>query len=252
MLAISIISCDTENQSENLTTDTLEEHMGNKNMTTANTSGTILIEPSEYYDALSFDSIIELNSGIADIIYFPNTILPKEINVKFTTGTILTPKDAVLALSSVRDIMRIDDISYSVMEIDRREHMGFNVFYLKQIYKGLEVFNGSFEVIATFEGEPVAVSGYHVNGIDLDITPKLSSTKSKKSIKLEKGTKISSSRLIIYEVFDAYDEVISDSIDNIRLCWLFEIYSTDVLKQKEIIVDANTGDILSDIPLAIS
>ena len=200
----------------------------------------IQISKSEYFKALSLDDIACLNGGIPDIIFFPERDIPKEIKGRFTTGTIRTPEDAVAALTSVREIMFIDEISFICTEIEKEEHI--TSFYLQQIYNGIIVLNGTFRVIATSDGEPVAVIGLYISGINLETTPSLDAKEAKKSVTLERNTKISETRLVAYKDYD----------ETVYLCWIFTIRSRDPLKEKEIVVDANTGIIIASFPLVLS
>jgi Zn-dependent metalloprotease len=197
------------------------------------------IHQSKYYDALNLAEIMTLSGGMADVIYFPDSDVPKEIKGKFTTGIIKTPEDAVAALTSVREVMFIDDISFVCTGIEEEEHI--TSFYLQQVYNGIMVMNGTFRVIATPDGEPVAVIGLYINGIDLDTTPTLNAKEVEKSVVLERGTRISESKLVVYKDYDGI----------VRLCWLFTVSSRDPLKEKEIAIDANTGELVASFLLSL-
>jgi len=165
---------------------------------------------------------------------------PIDIRGKFTTGIIKTLEDAVKALSRLCEIKPIDDASFVCTEIEEREEI--KIFHLQQTYQGLIVINGTFRVIATHAGEPVAAIGLYVNGIDINITPALTVGEARKAFNLERRTRISTSKLAMYKDHD----------NVLYLCWLFTISSRNPLSEKEIVVDANTGRVLADIPLALS
>jgi len=203
------------------------------------------VEQHQYHKPLTLNDIQNLSNGTATITFIPNTNIPREIRGVFTTATILTTEDAIIALSSVRDIMLIDGISFICTEVEEREEI--RIFHLQQIHQGIIVFNGSFRVIATHSGEPVAVIGQYVNNINLDITPTLTAREAVRY--LPRGTSISSSRtgLTVYSVVYL---VIYEDNNGTHLGWLFEVDSRNVLNQRRVIIDANTGEVLADIPLA--
>jgi len=193
----------------------------------------ITIEPSEYYEALSLDDIFWLNGGKKAEIrrfgygYRANEI--QEIEGPFTSGVILTPEDAVKALTSVRDIMNIESFSYIYIANSPysyiNTHANRTAFYLKQVYNGVEVFNGQFTVYATNDGKPVRVSGMYINIVDLDTIPTVSSDEAKEVLNLNDGEWIYETKLVIYE-FGKVD---------IRLCWIFNT------NERFFLVDAQTG-----------
>lgn len=200
----------------------------------------VQVDASDYYDALCLDEIIAMSDGSADIIYFPDSGIPKEIKGKFTTGIINSPEDAARALSSVRDIMCIDDISFICTKVDKEEQI--TSYYLQQVYNGILVVNGEFRVIATPNGEPVAVVGLFISGINIDITPSFTAKEAEKSVVLERSTRVSQVALVVYK----------DYSDEIFLCWMLTINSRDPLKEREVIINAKTCELITSIPHSIS
>jgi len=196
----------------------------------SNTFELIIIEPSEYYEALSREDIILLSGGNAEFIRFGFD--NPQIKGIFTTGTILTPEDAVKALTSVRDIMNIGSFSYFVTKSAHHD----NAFYLTQEYKGIEVYNGYFRVHATIEGEPLSVTGRYLNIVDLNVIPTLSSDEARKLIPSDIKT-IWETRLVVYERYD---------IKTIHLCWIFDY------DERRAVVDAHTGEVIVDGATIIS
>ena len=213
--------------------------VGNRS-TINNISIPMHITEPEYYEDLSLDDIKKLNGGTVEIIYLPDINIPKEIKGKFTNGTIKSEEDAIASLASVRTLMHINEISYVCVDIVEDEHI--KSFYLQQVYNGVIVLNGTFRVIATYEGEPVAIIGIYINGIEIDTTPLVAINDAKKSVILEKGTKISETKIAVYK----------DDDEIVHLCWLFDIYSREPLKNKTIVVDAYTGKYIIEYPHAIS
>jgi hypothetical protein len=200
----------------------------------------IQVEDAQFYEALSLNDIEELSGGTVDVVYFPDIDIPKEITGVFSPGTIKTPEDAVLALTSVRDIMCIDSFSFVCVEIEERKRN--RMFHLQQVYKGLSVENGNFRVVAGYDGEPLAVAGLYIAGIDLDITPKLTSREGERYTKIDSAMKVVFSELVIYQ----------DAEKMMHLSWKYNISSKNPLEAKTVFVDAKTGEFLAETPVAIS
>jgi hypothetical protein len=198
-----------------------------------NGSTHIVIRPSKYYEALSIEDIIDLTDGDVTIRRYNRGYGYRggnisEISGRFTTGTILTPRDAVRALTSVRDIMNIGSFSYICTEGRKGE------YHLQQIYKGVEIINGRFEILATDEGIPLFIGGWHVDVGKLNPNPSISSCIARESIHFEEGTWISETKLIIYQTYEG----------EIHLCWYFQMNSIYIDQRQGILVDAHTGDFI--------
>jgi Zn-dependent metalloprotease len=189
---------------------------------------------------LTIDEIINLNDGVIAIQYDRGTGLPYIIRGLFTTRKINSAKDAVKALSSIRSIMRIDQLSFTCTKKEKTED--YRVFYLQQLYKGIMVYGGFFKVTARNTGEPYELIGSYVSGIELDITPELTATEASNNISLHEGRRISETLLVIY----------TDPEEDVRLSWRYTIVIGDIVYEKYIFVDANTGESLAVVPLIIN
>jgi hypothetical protein len=199
----------------------------------SNKSEIIHIRPSQYLEALTIEEIIELNDGDVNIRLYNQDWGHQAGEVRrisgiFSTATILTPKDAVIALTSVRDVFGIESFSYIVTEVSE------GTFSLRQAYKGIEVWNGGFEVLATDKGVPLAVGGRYVNVGNIDVIPRISSDEVKDKYHLtwtDDGKPIAladDERLFIYITLEG----------EILLCWVFGI-------SQLFFIDAHTGDFIS-------
>jgi hypothetical protein len=200
----------------------------------------VQVSQADQIESLSQDDIIALNYGEVEIIQRPKTDLLLEVNGKFTTLRVLTAEDAVLSLASVKDLFGIENLSFVCLEIDDRESM--QAFFLQQLYNGLPVEGGSFAVYAEKDGETIAVRGRHVSGISVDAVPALDAKSLAANLDMEKGSKILSAQLVIFALFDD---------DDPRLAWKFNVAGNSISSDKNLYADANTGDILGEVPLII-
>lgn len=195
----------------------------------------IFIEPSDYLEALSMNDILELNDGEVGRVRGVNggsgAIL--EIRGIFSTETILSPKDAVLALTSVRDIMNIKNFSFTATYSEIYSTDSRNSFELIQVHEGVEVLNGGFRVHATAEeGVPIFFVGNYYDVGNINTTPRISARRARRAFKLEEDVFVVETKLIIYEVDNG----------DLRLCWHF----LDSTYFRFFVVDANNGKLIAE------
>jgi hypothetical protein len=191
-------------------------------------------------DALSIEDIKAPGHDPVEIIRDPATGLPWQINGKFTPRIILTPQDAVLALTDMRDIMNISDFAFACADVDE-SRVALRVFTLEQLYLGIPVTDGRFRVIATKDGEAAAVSGVFRQDIDVDPIPKIPEKDAEKALSLGKEMRIEAVRLAIFTLPKKPP----------ALCWEYRIASADVLGGKTVYIDAATGEVSADISTAV-
>jgi hypothetical protein len=191
-------------------------------------------------DALSMEELTAPGRGPIEIIRDPETGLPRQINGRFTSRIVLTPQDAVLALTDVRSVMNISDFAFACADTDE-SRVALRVFTLEQLYRGIPVTGGSFRVFATKDGEAAAVSGVYRRDIDIDPTPKIQEKTAEKSVPLGKGMRIEAVRLTIF----------TPPGKSPALCWEYRVASADVLGGKTVYIDAVTGAVSAEIPSAV-
>jgi hypothetical protein len=199
-------------------------------------------DQSEWNEDLSIDDINAMNDGVADIILTPMTGVPREIKGKFSTQNILSAEDAVLAVSSVRGIFGINDLSFACTKIDE-EHKTLRVFTLMQLYNGLAVNGGGFTVYATKNGEASAIRGNYVPDLNLDTNPTFDIKELIGELNIEKGTKVISAELVV--------NAISGEVAPF-LAWKFHVKGNSPLTEKYVYIDANSGEVSGEFPTARS
>jgi hypothetical protein len=186
----------------------------------------ITIDPADYSQALTVEDIIALNNG--DV-----RITTRDVVGVFTPELILSPEDAVKSLTSVRDILNIGSFSYTYRMINPERYS------LRQNYKGVEVYHGSFNVYATIEGIPKTVTGHYINVGDIDVIPRISFQEALNSLELNEDARIWRARLTIWNTGSYSND------GDIYLCWFFEASEGETLSG-DIVVDAHTGKIVSE------
>ncbi|MDR2087884.1 MAG: hypothetical protein LBP73_00835 [Clostridiales Family XIII bacterium] len=189
---------------------------------------------------LSLEDIIALNHGDVEIIRDPATDIPRQINGIFTTRSILSEEDAVLALLSVRGILGIESSNFACIDIDdSRENL--RVFSLEQLHNGLSVWGGGFRVTASKTGAPVSVGGTFQRGIEIETTPRLDEQEACKRVTLKSGQKTKKVQLMVFTAPDSEP----------RLSWQIVVGAKNPLDEKLVMVDALSGSVLAEYPLAI-
>ena len=200
----------------------------------------IIISQSDFLRDLSENDLAFLNGGALQITRDPTTNLPRMIEGKFSEKIILTAEDAILSLSSVRSIMSIGELSYSCISIDD-DRNEYRVFSLKQIYSGVPVDGGEFQVITLKNGEPAAIRGAYQRVADIDTIPIVSESDAKEILKNECGAVARSVELVIFT-----------SLENPTcLSWKYYTKAKNPLDEKIVYINAIDGKLLAEYPVAI-
>jgi hypothetical protein len=199
----------------------------------------IPVENMTFDESVTIDEIKVNSDGAVEVITSPGTGLPREITGKFSDRSILSAEDALASLGGVRDIMGIKTFAYASERVEERSKI--RLFFLRQIYKGLPVIEGQFTVIATIAGEAYAIRGNYVNIEGVGVSPQMREADAKSLLGIADSDKPGKGRLVIY----------SDIDTPAALCWEFRINADRPSDKRYIYQDANTGEILEDIPVAI-
>ena len=173
----------------------------------------------------------------SQIAYHYENKVPNFIDGSFSNRLVKSSKDALLALNDIKDKMGIQDaIKEFVLE---REEKSENITYyrFKQVYNKISVYNQKIIVSVDQNKKILGMSGYYIPNIDIDITAKLDKEKAEKIAitNLGENAKIVSNELSIFVQ------------DSQKLIYVVNGYSNS--KASEILIDANSGDILDEVDL---
>lgn len=194
----------------------------------------IIVSDTELSKPLTLKEIESLNTGNVQIIRSPETRSVKEIRGVFSTHTILSERDAVLALGSVRDIMDISDFSFYCSQVDERTNS--SVYILTQMYNGIPVMGYGFRIGVSKDGTPMFITGAFRNNINIHVNPVYSANKCAEFLPLSSNERIRQAELVIYVM-----------ADEDFLCWKYYIETDDPVQCRTICCDAITGDIIEVI-----
>lgn len=199
----------------------------------------IPVAEDSFSEDFSEQDLRENHPGAIEILYSAETNQPKEIRGVFSSHTIFSEQDAVIALGSIRSFLGITDFSFCCVGTEYGD--GFVVFDLAQLYHGIPVMDYGFRVAAKTDGTPLYVSGSYQSNIQIETVPVFNAETCAKGISLSAGERITSAELVI---------VIETGIPH--LCWKYRIESKDPLYDYFLCWDALTNCMTKTIPLAIS
>lgn len=242
--SICLCSCGIEKGSKNSDTEegTSSNMITERKIEDVQDSYEEIKKDPESYEELTLDELKKINGGNIEIENDPDTDIPRSITGKFSSNTINTSEEALTALMGLRNIMKIEDDSFSCMDIDK-DSTDLCVYTLCQLYNGVIVDEGIFKIAVNKEdGTPFSVRGKFMPGISIDTVPVLSSDEAKTKMNLTKKQKIAEDTLLIYSLSD----------NEYKLCWKYEIKAKDVTQNKSIYVDSTTGEIVNEIYTTIT
>ena len=177
-----------------------------------------------------------------EIINDPSTGIPREIKGTFTTASIKSPEDALKVLLSLRTIMGIKTDSFCSIAVDD-ERSEYIVYTLEQLYNGVLVDNGVFNVVVDKRaGTVVAVSGIYQDNIMIETNPLIDSVYGLDLLNLTWKQTVVKTDLVIYDTEE----------DDYLLCWKYDVQSTDISENKTSYVNAKTGEVVKEIYTTIS
>ena len=204
----------------------------------------IPIDISLVKEDLTLRELKKMNGGqlrINGFVDYNGTDMPWDILGTFSTKKVFTAEDAVYALLSVRSFMRIGDASFACTEIEGSDKT--RRFQIQQVYKGIAVEDGRFEIAATKEeGNLIGVAGFYRQVPDMDVDPEISMKKARKAFKLKWSTKITKSQLVIYGTPELSD----------CLAWKFIVSGRNPKDDKLVYIDAITGNIIAEYYTSMS
>lgn len=175
-----------------------------------------------------------------DITYtYTENGIPKFIDGEFSKREVKSSNDALLALDDMKENMHFKDV-FSEFQFDSEEKSENITYYrFNQFYKGIPVFNQN--IIVGVENEKVSsFSGYYIPGIEIEVTPKKTQEEIEKIVKnhFSENTNITKNELSIWADYDKQSLVYVVNANTSELA-------------KEMILDANTGEILTETDLFV-
>ena len=184
------------------------------------------------YEDYTLDELYNLNDNNCEVIFEPGTNNVKEINGKFSTNKVTNANEALRALLNVRSLFGITSFDYFCSEIDAREDL--TVFTLNQLYTGITVEGGFFQIGVDEQGTTSFVRGKYIEVKNIQMEPQISYDKGINNLNLNKNENIQQVELIVY------------GLENSQpcLCWKYTIKTTDPVNDRVIYLDAITGAVV--------
>lgn len=202
----------------------------------------IPVQINESYENLSYEDLCHMNDNAMEVQYHASTRIPWEIRGIFSTQIIKSEQDALRALLSVRDFFHIADYEYYCSSYDTSRSK-YDIYTLNQLYRGVLIENGFFQICITKDGTPASVKGAFQKVSDMDTSPAFSKEDARDCLDLEREESVESTTLVIY----------TDSHERQELCWKFKVSANnDGMRDRDIYISAITGELIAKVPLSIS
>lgn len=159
----------------------------------------------------------------------------KSIDGRFSKQLIHSSSDVLTALESIKDKIGFKDATKEFVLLSEETSEGITYYKYNQVYKGTPVLYQNIIVSVDQNKNILGYSGYYIPNIQVDVVPKKSAEEIEKNIKkhLGKNSNIVSNTLSIWADIKQYTLV-------------YNILGYSDSKAVICIVDANTGEILSE------
>ena len=162
--------------------------------------------------------------------------IPKFIDGSFNSDIVNSSSDVLKALESIKDEMKFKDISKELKLSSTETSEDVTYYKFDQIYRNVPVYKQNIIVMVDKQGKITGLSGYYIPNIDINVTP----TKSKEDVESVIKEKLGENPNIISNELYVWAEYESQS-----LIYVVKGYSNT--NAAEFIVDANTGEIITEI-----
>lgn len=184
------------------------------------------------YEDYTLDELYSLNDNNCEVIFEPGSSNIKEINGKFSTNKVRNANEALRALLNVRSLFGITSFDYFCSEIDVRNDL--TVFTLNQLYTGITVEGGFFQIGVNKQGITSFVRGKYIELKNIQTEPQISYDKGINTLNLNKNENIQEVELIVF------------GLENSQpcLCWKYTIKTADPVNDKVIYLDTITGAVV--------
>ena len=120
---------------------------------------------------------------------------PKEVTGQISLRKVKNASDAASVLMSTRKIFKITGKDFYCIGKDTGRKK-YDLYFLGQLYKGIPVEKGFFNVYVTKKGKTVSISGQYQRGIHLSVDPKLSKKQALEHVKA--GHHKGAAKLVVY------------------------------------------------------
>ena len=186
-------------------------------------------KPNKYGNISKNDTIITIEN---------ENRIPKFIDGDFAGIKVESEKDALKALETIKDSLKIKNTSEE-LKIDYYETSENITYYrFNQMYKDIEVYNNQLIISADRNGKILSLSGYYIPNIDIDTDNKKTQEELEEIIKQDLGENS--------EIIESKKYIYADN-EYQHLVFVISGYSDE--KIKEYIIDANTGEIINSSDL---
>jgi len=189
----------------------------------------------------------------------PPTVLAREGVVRYVTASVLMSVDSRLSpretaetfLNTYADLFGLSSVGDQIIfDGQTNDETGVVFVRFEQRYEGLSVYGGDMIVSVGPLGEVRSVSGGYVPALAIDTEPSVSRQEAESAAVASVDTTTNSvatePTLVIFD--PAVFGIVSPS--GPLLCWYFLVADESSGLASEVIVDAQTGDVISSAPLA--
>lgn len=187
-----------------------------------------------------------LNDGRNPTIYYNEDGSVKAIYGKYTDMTINNGKDAIHSLYNIKDLMGISDPAKEFIVDKETRQEGQVIYRLQQIHNGYLVYSNQIIVTVNEKGQATSILGKYTPLSNINFNNKI---KIKEAIKAAK--KYSSSG--IGTKYQGEKVVYIQGDNSAKVAWMIRYTNiVNVTKDKIMFIDAENGELLSEVPLAVN
>lgn len=161
--------------------------------------------------------------------------IPKFIDGTFSSITINSSDDVLKALEDIREEMKFNDITKELKLSSEEKYENVTYYKFNQFYNDVPVYKQNLIVMVNEQGKIIGLSGYYIPNINISVTPEKTTDEIEKIIKdyLGNNSNIISNKLYVWAGYKSQSLV-------------YVAVGISDTKAVELIVDANSGEVLSE------